>query len=130
MDNKLEHQPRGGRKLYAEHILDNRPTAKIAILWLNDEFGREYLKGFKDGLGERASTMIVGEQTYESTDPTVDSQILTLRASAADTFFNVSPGKLCWWRARASRRSERPRPPRPADASAPVPWAERSRRRD
>jgi branched-chain amino acid transport system substrate-binding protein len=81
-------------RLYAEHILDTRPTAKIAVLWLKDEFGRDYLKGFKSGLGERAATMIVGEQSYESTDPTVDSQILTLRASGADTFFNVAPGKF------------------------------------
>jgi ABC-type branched-subunit amino acid transport system substrate-binding protein len=81
-------------RLYAEHILENRPNAKIAILWLNDEAGRDYLKGFKDGLGERAKPMIVGEQTYESTDPTVDSQILTLRASGADTFFLVAAGKF------------------------------------
>ena len=73
-------------RLYAEHILENRPNAKIAMLWLNDALGRDYLKGFKDGLGKRGSTMIVGEQTYESTDPTVDSQILALRASGADTF--------------------------------------------
>jgi branched-chain amino acid transport system substrate-binding protein len=50
-------------RLYAEHILANRPNAKIAILSLNDEYGHDYLKGFKEGLGERASTMIVGEQT-------------------------------------------------------------------
>ncbi len=81
-------------RLYAEHILENRPNAKIAILWLNDQYGRDYLKGFKDGLGERAATMIVGEQTYESTDPTIDSQILALRASGADTFFLVSGGKF------------------------------------
>jgi branched-chain amino acid transport system substrate-binding protein len=81
-------------RLYAEHILENRPNAKIAILWLNDALGRDYLKGFKEGLGERASTMIVAEQTYESTDPTIDSQILALRASGADTFFLDSGGKF------------------------------------
>jgi branched-chain amino acid transport system substrate-binding protein len=81
-------------RLYAEHILENRPNAKIAVLWLNDALGRDYLKGFKDGLGERASTMIVAEQTYESTDPTIDSQILALRASGADTFFLDSWGKF------------------------------------
>ena len=81
-------------QLYAEHILENRPNAKIAMLWLNDALGRDYLKGFKDGLGKRGSTMIVGEQTYESTDPTIDSQILALRASGADTFFLNSGGKF------------------------------------
>ena len=54
--------------LYAEHILANRPDAKIAILSLNDDYGRDYV-GFKDGLSERGSTMIVGEQTYHITDP-------------------------------------------------------------
>jgi branched-chain amino acid transport system substrate-binding protein len=81
-------------RLYAEDILANRPDAKIAVLWLNDEYGRDYMKGFKDGLGARAKTMIVAEQTYESSDPTIDSQILTLRASGADTFFLVSGGKF------------------------------------
>jgi branched-chain amino acid transport system substrate-binding protein len=81
-------------RLYAEDILANRPNAKIAILWLNDEYGRDYMKGFKDALGARAATMIVAEQTYESTDPTVDSQILALRASGANTFFLISGGKF------------------------------------
>jgi branched-chain amino acid transport system substrate-binding protein len=81
-------------RLYAEHILENRPNAKIAILWLNDAYGRDYAKGFKDGLGDRAATMIIAEQTYESTDPTIDSQILALHASGADTFFLVSAGKF------------------------------------
>ncbi len=80
-------------RLYAEHILANRPNAKIAILALNDDYGRDYVRGFKDGLGERASTMIVGEQTYEFSDPTVDSQIVTLNASGADTFFGAVVGK-------------------------------------
>ena len=80
-------------RLYAEHILANRPNAKIAILSLNDDYGRDYVKGFKDGLGERASSMIVGEQTYEYSDPTVDSQIATLKASGADTFFGALLGK-------------------------------------
>ena len=80
-------------RLYAEHILANRPNAKIAVLSLNDDYGRDYVKGFKDGLGERASTMIVGEQTYDITDPTVDSQIVTLKASGADTFFAAVAGR-------------------------------------
>jgi ABC-type branched-subunit amino acid transport system substrate-binding protein len=81
-------------RLYAEHIRSDRPNAKIAILSLNDDYGHDYVNGFKGGLGARASAMIVGEQTYESTDPTVDSQIVALRASGADTFFLVSGGKF------------------------------------
>jgi branched-chain amino acid transport system substrate-binding protein len=73
--------------------LANRPNAKIAVLSLNDDYGRDYVKGFKDGLGERASTMIVREQTYDITDPTVDSQIVTLKASGADTFFAAVGGR-------------------------------------
>lgn len=85
------HQMEG--RLYAEHILANRPNAKIAILALNDDYGRDYVKGLKDALGERASSMIVAEQTYESSDPTVDSQIVTLKASGADTYFGAALGK-------------------------------------
>jgi branched-chain amino acid transport system substrate-binding protein len=85
------HQMEG--RLYAKHILANRPNAKIAILSLNDDFGRDLVKGFEDGLGERASTMIVAEQTYEFSDPTVDSQIITLKASGADTLFAAAVGK-------------------------------------
>jgi branched-chain amino acid transport system substrate-binding protein len=73
--------------------LANRPNAKIAVLSLNDDYGRDYVKGFKDGLGERASTMIVREQTYDITDPTVDSQMVTLKASGADTFFAAVGGR-------------------------------------
>lgn len=80
-------------RLYAQHILANRPEAKIAILSINDDFGRDYVKAFKDALGARASSMIVAEQTYEYSDPTVDSQIVTLQASGADTFFGALLGK-------------------------------------
>jgi branched-chain amino acid transport system substrate-binding protein len=79
--------------LYAKHILANHPDAKIAILSENDEFGRDYVKGFKAALGDLAGKMIVGEQTYELSDPTVDSQIVTLKASGADVFFGAVAGK-------------------------------------
>ncbi len=79
--------------LYAKYLLQNRPDAKIAILYLNDDFGKDYLKGFKHGLGSKAATMIVAEVTYEITDPAVDSQIVTLKSSGADTFFSISGPK-------------------------------------
>ncbi|HTT39318.1 MAG TPA: ABC transporter substrate-binding protein [Burkholderiales bacterium] len=79
---------------YATYILKNKPDAKIGILYQNDDFGKDYFKGFKDGLGDKAKTMIVAELTYEPTDPTIDSQIVTLQASGADVFFDVTIPKF------------------------------------
>jgi branched-chain amino acid transport system substrate-binding protein len=62
-------------KIYAKYLLQNKPNAKIGILYQNDDYGKDYLKGLKDGLGDRTSKMIVSEVTYEVSDPTVDSQI-------------------------------------------------------
>jgi len=80
-------------RLYAQHILSTNPKAKIGILYQNDDYGKDYLKGMKDGLGDKAS-MIVKEVSYEVTDPTVDSQIVQLQASGADTFFNITTPKF------------------------------------
>lgn len=76
--------------IYAKYLLKERPNAKIAMLYQNDDFGRDYIKGLRDGLGEKAAKMIVAEASYEVTDPTVDSQIVALQASGADTFFDVT----------------------------------------
>jgi branched-chain amino acid transport system substrate-binding protein len=73
--------------IYAKYLLQHKPDAKIAVLYANDDFGRDYLKGLHDGLGEQASKLIIKESTYEFADPTVDSQIVTLRSSGADTLF-------------------------------------------
>ncbi len=81
-------------KIYAAHILESKPNAKIAVLYQNDDYGKDYLKGFEDGLGDKAKTMIVSKASYEVTDPTVDSQMLTLKNSGADTFFNVTTPKF------------------------------------
>ncbi len=81
-------------KIYAAYVLENKPNAKIAILYQNDDYGKDYLKGFEDGLGEKGKAMIVSKLTYEVTDPTVDSQLLTLKASGADAFFNISTPKF------------------------------------
>jgi ABC-type branched-subunit amino acid transport system substrate-binding protein len=81
-------------KLYALDILRTRPNARIAVLYQNDDYGKDYLKGFMDGLGDKARTMIVKTATYEVTDPTVDSQIITLQGSGADTFFNITTPKF------------------------------------
>jgi branched-chain amino acid transport system substrate-binding protein len=81
-------------KLYALDILKTRPNAKIAVLVQNDDYGKDYLKGFKDGLGDKAKTMIIAEASYEVSDPTIDSQIVTLKGSGADTFFNITTPKF------------------------------------
>lgn len=81
-------------KIFAAHILDTKPNAKIAVLYQNDDYGKDYLKGFEDGLGDKAKTMIVAKISYEVTDPTVDSQMLSLKASGADTFFNITTPKF------------------------------------
>jgi ABC-type branched-subunit amino acid transport system substrate-binding protein len=80
-------------RVYAKYILQIKPNAKIAILYQNDDYGKDYVKGFKDGLGDKAS-LIVKEVSYEVTDPTIDSQIVALQASGADVFFNVSIPKF------------------------------------
>ena len=81
-------------RIYSEHILKNNPKAKIAVLYQNDDYGKDYVKGFKDGLGAKASSMIVKEVSYEVADPTIDSQMVQLQASGADTFFNVTTPKF------------------------------------
>jgi branched-chain amino acid transport system substrate-binding protein len=80
--------------VYAKHILQTKPDAKVAILAQNDDLGRDYIAGFKRALGEKAAGMIVAEQTYESTAPTISSQLATLKASGANVLFGVTVGKF------------------------------------
>jgi branched-chain amino acid transport system substrate-binding protein len=88
-------------RIYAKHILQTRPNAKIAVLYQNDDYGKDYLKGLKDGLGDSAK-LIASEATYEVSDATVDSQVATLKGSGADTFVNVTTPKFA---AQAIRRA-------------------------
>jgi branched-chain amino acid transport system substrate-binding protein len=81
-------------QIYAKHILQTKPNAKIAVLYQNDDYGKDYLKGLKDGLGDKAKTMIVAEASYETSDPTVDSQVVQLQASGADVFVNITTPKF------------------------------------
>ena len=81
-------------RIYAQYILKNLPDAKIGILYQNDDYGKDYRKGLHDGLGEAAKKLIVMEQTYEVTDPTIDSQIANLKNSGANVFFNVTIPKF------------------------------------
>ena len=81
-------------RIYGQHIVATKPNAKVAVLIQNDDFGKDYLKGLLEGLGDKAKTMVVSQITYETTDPTIDSQMVTLKASGADTFFNITTPKF------------------------------------
>ncbi len=80
--------------IWARYILDNIPNAKIGILYQNDDYGKDYLSGVLDGLGNKARDLIVKQQTYEVTDATVDSQIVNLKNSGANVFINITTPKF------------------------------------
>jgi branched-chain amino acid transport system substrate-binding protein len=81
-------------RIYAKFLLRERPNARIAVLYQNDDYGKDYLKGLKDGLGDKAASMIVAEESYETTEPTIDSHIVKLKATGADVFFDVAIPKF------------------------------------
>src|SRR5205085_1933480 len=81
-------------RIYAKYLLKEKPNAKIAILYQNDDYGKDYVKGLKDGLGAKAATMIVAEESYETTQPTIDSSIVKLKSTNATVFFNVTTPKF------------------------------------
>jgi branched-chain amino acid transport system substrate-binding protein len=78
---------------FAKYLLANRPNAKIGTFSQNDDAGRDYLIGLKEGLGDKAATMIVKEVTYEATDSTVDTQIVKLKAAGVDTLYTGGTSK-------------------------------------
>jgi branched-chain amino acid transport system substrate-binding protein len=80
-------------RIYAKYLLTEKPDAKIAILYQNDDLGKDYLRGLKDGLGQKVS-MIVAEEGYETSEPTVDSHIVNLKSSGADVFIAVALTKV------------------------------------
>src|ERR1700716_317489 len=81
-------------QIYAKFILKNHPNAKIAVLFQNDDYGKDYLKGLKDGLGAKAASMIIAEESFETTEPTVDNHIVKLKSTGADVFVNISTPKF------------------------------------
>jgi ABC-type branched-subunit amino acid transport system substrate-binding protein len=81
-------------QIYAKYILKNKPDAKIAVMYQNDDYGKDYLKGLKDGLGPKAASMIVAEESFETSEPTVDNHIVKLKATNADIFINISTPKF------------------------------------
>ena len=89
-------------RIYAKHILQTKPNAKIGVLYQNDGFGRDYLSGLKDVLGAAHASMIVKEASYETSEPTVDSQVVSLQASGADVLVIAATPKFA---AQAIRKS-------------------------
>jgi ABC-type branched-subunit amino acid transport system substrate-binding protein len=81
-------------RIYAKYLLKEKPAAKIAVLYQNDDYGKDYLKGLKDGLGAKAASMIIAEESFETTEPTVDSHIVRLKSTGADVFVNISTPKF------------------------------------
>ena len=81
-------------RIYAHYILENLPDAKIAVLYQNDDFGKDYLNGLREGLGDKADKLMVTRQSYETTDPTVDSQIVALEASGANVLLTAAIPKF------------------------------------
>src|SRR2546429_6459925 len=81
-------------RIYARYILKEKPNAKIAVLYQNDDYGKDYLKGLKDGLGAKAASMIVAEESYETTEPTIDSHIVKMKSTGADVFISITTPKF------------------------------------
>jgi branched-chain amino acid transport system substrate-binding protein len=79
-------------RVYAKYLLAHNPNGKIAILYQNDDYGKDYLKGFKDGIGDKLK--IISELSYDTTQPTIDSEMISLQASGADVFFDVTTPKF------------------------------------
>ena len=81
-------------QIYAKYILKEKPNAKIAVLYQNDDYGKDYLKGLKDGLGAKAASMIVAEESYETSEPSIDSHIVKLKSTNADVFVDIATPKF------------------------------------
>jgi branched-chain amino acid transport system substrate-binding protein len=81
-------------RIYAAYVLEHKPDGRIGVLYQDDDFGKDYLKGVVDGLGTKAASMIAVRASYETTDPTVDSQILSMKAAGCDVFVNTAIPKF------------------------------------
>jgi ABC-type branched-subunit amino acid transport system substrate-binding protein len=81
-------------RIYGKYILKEKPNAKIAVLYQNDDYGKDYLKGLKDGLGNKAASMIIAEESFETTEPTVDNHIVKLKSTGADIFVDIATPKF------------------------------------
>jgi len=80
--------------IYAKYVLRERPAAKVAIFFQNDDFGKDYLRGIKRGLGDKAASVIVAEEAFDVSEPTIDSHLVKLKASGADVLFDIATPKF------------------------------------
>src|ERR1700719_633439 len=92
----------GEGRIYAAFILKEKPDGKIGVLYQNDDFGKDYLKGLKDGLGDKAASLIIDEDAYDVTEPTIDSHVIRMRSLNADVFVDITSRKFA---AQAIRRA-------------------------
>ena len=81
-------------RIYAKYILKEKPKARIAVVYQNDDYGKDYLKGLKDGLGDKAASMIVAEDAYEVSEPTIDSHVVKMKSLNADVFVDITTAKF------------------------------------
>jgi ABC-type branched-subunit amino acid transport system substrate-binding protein len=81
-------------KIFGRYILDNAPDGKIGILYQNDDYGKDYITGLQLALGDRFEKMVIAQESYEVADPTVDSQVVNLKAKGADVFYNITTPKF------------------------------------
>jgi branched-chain amino acid transport system substrate-binding protein len=81
-------------RIFAKYILKNKPGAKVAVFYANDDFGKDYVAGLKDVFADKASSIIVAEESYETTEPSIDSHIVKLKGTGADVFVNISTPKF------------------------------------
>jgi branched-chain amino acid transport system substrate-binding protein len=81
-------------RIYAKYILKEKPNARVAVLYQNDDYGKDYLKGLKDGLGDKAVSMIVADDAYDVTEPTIDSHVVKMKSLNADVFVDIAGPKF------------------------------------
>jgi branched-chain amino acid transport system substrate-binding protein len=81
-------------RIFAKYILKEKPNAKVAIFYANDDFGKDYVTGIKEIFGDKASSLIIAEESYETTEPSIDSHIVKLKGTGADVFVNISTPKF------------------------------------
>jgi branched-chain amino acid transport system substrate-binding protein len=81
-------------RIFAKYILKTKPGAKVAVFYQNDDFGKDYVAGLKDVFGDKASSLIIAEESYETTEPSIDSHIVKLKGTGADVFVNITTPKF------------------------------------
>jgi branched-chain amino acid transport system substrate-binding protein len=81
-------------RIFAKYIMKNKPDAKVAVFYQNDDFGKDYVAGLKDIFGDKASSIIIAEESYETTEPSIDSHIVKLKGTGADVFVNITTPKF------------------------------------